>query len=356
MKFLIKYIIFCVFLISFSLSQDIKFFKDEVHMNFKNDLVENITVDKKSNKALVAVGLSAILPGLGQFYLGNRLAGSIYVAVETSLWLTRENYLSDAKISSDLYKQYAQENWSFSKWIRDYYNPTMLEVETQTGFVNGSLKYTSATIIDADNVYDLFIVGDEGDSFDDFYSLSWDQAHSAEFINNEGNVISTSNEQFFKTIYEDVCNTSVELNYICLLDLEGLDQAPSYGTDEYYSLLLDQVNNGIGNVIYSHHLYEGIGKYNMFFAGWKDSGAGYVIQNSGGYDIALSPKKTFYENNLRLNHKENNDKASDLLSIALLNRAISMFNILINNSKIRMSSNLNSSKYASNQIKLSITF
>ena len=94
----------------------------------------------------------------------------------------------------------------------------------------------------------------------------------------------------------------------------------------------------------------------MFFAGWKDSGAGYVIQNSGGYDIALSPKKTFYENNLRLNHKENNDKASDLLSIALLNRAISMFNILINDSKIKMSSNLNSSKYASNQIKLSITF
>jgi len=57
MKFLIKYIISCIFLVSFSLSQNMKFLKDEVHMNFKNDLVENITVDKKSNKALVAVGL-----------------------------------------------------------------------------------------------------------------------------------------------------------------------------------------------------------------------------------------------------------------------------------------------------------
>ena len=326
-------------------------------MNFKNDLVENIDVDKKSNKALVAVGLSAIFPGLGQFYLGNRLAGSIYVAVETSLWLTRENYLSDAKVSSNLYKQYAQENWSFSKWIRDYYNPTMLEVEVQTGFINGSLTYTSATIIETDNVYDLFIVGDEGDPFDDFYSLSWNQAHSAEFIDNGGNVISTSDEQFFKVIYEDICNTSVDFNYICLLDLDGLDEEPAqYGTEEYYDLLLDQIDNKIGSVIYSHHLYEGIGKYNMFFAGWKDSESGYMIQNSGGYDIALSPKKTFYENNLRLNHKENNDKASDLFSIALLNRAISMFNIIINDSKIRMSSNLSSSKYASNQIKLSITF
>ena len=326
-------------------------------MNFKNDLVENIAINKNSNKALVATGLSAIFPGLGQFYLGNRLAGSMYVAVETYLWLKRESYLNDAKVSSNLYKQYAQDNWSFSKWIRDYYNPTMLEVETQVEMIDGSLIYSSATIIETDNVYDLFIIGDEGDSFDDFYSLSWNQAHSAEFINNSGSIISTSDEQLFKTIYEDVCNTNVDLNYICLLDLSDLDAEPAeYGTDSYYNLLLDQINNRIGSVIYSHHLYEGIGKYNMFFAGWEDSGSGYMIQNSGGYDIAMSPKKIFYENNLRLNHKENNDKASDLLSIALLNRAISMFNILINNSKIRMSSNLNSSKYASNQIKLSITF
>ena len=95
----------------------------------------------------------------------------------------------------------------------------------------------------------------------------------------------------------------------------------------------------------------------MFFAGWEDSSIGWVEQNSGGYDLALSNMKNFYEYNLRANHKKNNDRASDLLaSLTLLNRAISVFNILLKDTRMRMSSNLNSSEIGFNEIKLSLKF
>jgi len=192
-----------------------------------------------------------------------------------------------------------------------------------------------------------------------YFYLLWDQGHSAEF-SYEGTIVSTENEATFKTIYLDICNTSANLNYICLLEIESYDDAsdiPEYGTELYYDMLLDQINNRINGVIYSHHLYEGIGKYNMFFAGWDDSGLGEVIAGPGGdFDILNSPHKSFYEHTLRARHKENNNKAGNLLSLLLVNRAVSMFNILLNESRIRVSSDINPSKYATNEIKLSIGF
>ena len=131
---------------------------------------------------------------------------------------------------------------------------------------------------------------------------------------------------------------------------------PDYNSDEYQALLIEQIDSRIDNVIYTHHLYEGVGKYNMFFAGWEDSSIGWVEQNSGGYDLALSNMKNFYEYNLRANHKKNNDKAANLLSLTLLNRAISVFNILLKDTRMRMSSNLNSSEIGFNEIKLSLKF
>ena len=95
----------------------------------------------------------------------------------------------------------------------------------------------------------------------------------------------------------------------------------------------------------------------LFFSGWDDSELGEVVSGPGGdFDILDSPHKLFYEHTLRARHKENNDKAGNLLSLLLVNRAVSMFNILLNESRIRVSSDVNPSKYATNEIKLSIGF
>ncbi len=361
MRFIFKIIIFVLFLLNLIYPLPDIFVKNETQINFKNDSVEEKNVQTspgRFRKSLFAAGLSAVLPGAGQFYLGKKLSGVIYMTIETSLWLTRDHYLDEAVLSSEVYKQYAIEHWNFSKWIRDYYNPSMLEVSTNIQLGLDGLYYTSAFISEPpDDVYSNFLIsGPVDDSL--YFHLLWDHGHTAEF-DYEGTIISTGDNASFIPIYLDVCNTSAELNYICLLNLESYEdenEIPEYGTELYYDMLLNQIDNKINSVIYSHHLYEGIGKYNMFFAGWDDSSDGYIVVDGNGKSLAYSPYKLFYENTLRARHKENNDKAGDLLSLLLVNRAISMFNILLNESRFRVSSDVNPSKYATNEIKLSIGF
>ena len=124
------------------------------------------------NVLIVAVTLSAIIPGLGQFYKGEKVLGSIYLGVETSLWILRDNYLNDARKSSSIYKKYVRDNWNFTKWIRDYYNPTNLDVVVS---INNLNEYESAEISQVDDIYDLFIVNEENeDDFENYFSLSWE--------------------------------------------------------------------------------------------------------------------------------------------------------------------------------------
>ena len=350
MKFYFKHIMCFCFLLNICFSNSLKFSKNQSHINFKNSIKNSINENYNSKNVLVAVTLSSILPGLGQLYQQNRVSGLIYLGIESSLWILRDNYLDEARKSSSIYKDYVRDNWSFSKWIRDYYNPTNLDVSVSMNDLN---EYESAEILNTDDVYNLFVINEDEDNFENYFSLSWNQAHDAQF-SIDGDIYSTSSESF-KTLYQEICNTNESLNYICLLELS--ESTPSdYNSDEYQNLLIEQINARINNVIYTHHLYEGVGKYNMFFAGWEDSKTGWVQQNSGGYNLALSNMKNYYEYTLRENHKKNNDRASDLLTSTLLNRAISVFNILLEDTRIKMSSNLNSSISASKEIKLSIKF
>ena len=359
MRFIFKNIVLFLFLFNLIYPLHDIFVKNEAQINFKNDSVEKKDVIPTNRKALFAAGLSAIFPGAGQFYLGEKLSGAIYMTVETSLWLTRDHYLDEAVLSSEVYKKYARDHWSLSKWIRDYHNPSMLEVSTDIELGPDNLyAYTSAFISEPDDIYSDFLITVSGDD-SLYFHLLWDQGHTAEF-DYEGTIVSTGDNASFIPIYLDVCNTSAQLNYICLLNLESYEdenKIPEYGTESYYDILLNQINNRINGVIYSHHLYEGIGKYNMFFSGWDDSELGEVVSGPGGdFDILDSPHKLFYEHTLRARHKENNDKAGNLLSLLLVNRAVSMFNILLNESKFMVSSDVNPSKYATNEIKLSIGF
>ena len=178
------------------------FLENEVHINFKNDLIEDTKISERKKKALIAAGLSAVIPGIGQLYLGEKIGGMAYLIADASIWLTRDYYLDEVRKSSELYKQYVRDHWSISKWIRDYYNPTMLGIAE-----NG--------IAEPDEVYIWFF----DDSTEDSYQQAWDHSHYAEFYY-EDTVISTSDEVNFKDIYEDICNASVDDDYICFLRFE----------------------------------------------------------------------------------------------------------------------------------------
>ena len=356
MKFVFKIIIFCLFLFNLICAASPIFVTNEIQLSFKNDLVDEVDVTLSNKKSLFAAGLSAVLPGLGQFYLGNKIAGSIYMSVEASLWFTRNYYLDKASSSSEFYKQYVRDYWSFPKLIKDYFNPSMLSVSLEINQQDNLFIYSEAFVEQPDDIYNEFLIPDPDNPNSYYFFPLWKQGHDAEFDYN-GTIVSTTDDATFISIYEDVCNTDANLNYICLLDLSSYtnqSEIPEYGTELYNELLFSQINNKINGVIYSHHLYEGVGKYNMFFAGWNDSYLGEITDGPGGYPILNSPNKLFYEYTLRAGHKENNDKAGNLLSLLLVNRAISMFNILIGESRVNISSNLNPSKYGNNKIKLSI--
>ena len=356
MKFLFKIIIYYLLLFNLICANNPIFLKNEIQLNFKNSLVDEADITISNKKSLFAAGLSAILPGLGQFYLGNKIAGSIYVSVEASLWFTRNYYLDKASSSSESYKQYVRDHWSFPKLIRDYFNPSMLPVSLEINQLDTLFVYSEALIEEPDDIYNEFLILDSDDSNSSYFFPLWEQGHDAEFDYN-GTIVSTADDATFMSIYKDICSTNEDLNYICLLDLSSYSnqsEIPEYGTELYNELLFNQINNKINSVVYSHHLYEGVGKYNMFFAGWDDSYLGEITDGPGGYPILNSPNKLFYEYTLREGHKENNDKAGNLLSLLLVNRAVSMFNILIGESRISISSNLNPSKYGNNKIKLSI--
>ena len=76
-------------------------------------------------------------------------------------------------------------------------------------------------------------------------------------------------------------------------------------------------------------------------------------------DIAYTPKKKHYENVLRANHKDNNNTANDFLSVLLINRAVSIIDIILrknnNNLSLETESNYDiNNRYHINSVKLSI--
>ena len=323
-------IIFFIFLLNISYSFQKSFFKPN-KINFEKELIEDISGSQNNDK-LIGMGLSALFPGAGHFYLGHNDVGAIYTWVELSGWMIRDNYNAKIKKSSRAYKDYAEEHWSLAKWVKDYFNPKNADV-----VFSGCSDAAACVINDEEEVYASFVI-------DDKFSRPWDHSHKIEFMY-EGNDQSTSAEDFENT-YIDICNTDANHNYICL-NANG------------EVATLDDIETILNNedLIYTHHLYEGISKYNMYFSGWDDSAQGYMQQVGSGYNVVYSPNKLYYENTLRAEHKKNNDSANNVLSAILINHAVSVLDIILRSSNISVSteSNFNAiNRYGINKINLSI--
>ena len=299
--------------------------KSPIMLQFENELIENINDDtyKSNREKLIKIGLSALLPGLGHFYSKQYKIGAIYSSLEIGGWITRDYYLSKAKDSSAAYKAYAKENWSLANWFKYYFNP----IGNNAGDIEDWFTHIDEN---GDGIYQI----EEEVPF----RAPWDFSHEIRYYDIDNEKVISTNGNIGKDSYLEICNTSANDNYICNATIEEIEEK-------------------IGDVAYDHHFFEGIGKYNMYFAGFKDNEDAWIQTVRG--KIIYTPYRKYYESVLRANHKDNNNAANDLLSVLLINRAVSILDIILrrNNKKINIDTSSNydmTNRYRINSIKLSI--
>lgn len=253
---------------------------------------------KKPN--LAAFFLSGIFSGTGYFYIGEWEKGVAFSGLEILLWLERDDYLNKNTKDVDLYKEFADTHWTFEKWINDYYSFNDPENPMYNAFT--------------DNVE---------------YKNPWEQSHGIKFYynTNNSNIFNTSSAEF-EVIYETWCG-----------DENG---------ENYESGCLNEIDNFANNItiINDHHHYEGIGKYNLYFAGWDDANieTGWIDTLDNNYRIAYSNNKFYYEKTLRNKAKSSSDSAENMLTAIFITHATSMIDILLNYStknKLNLHSNIN---------------
>jgi len=257
--------------------------KNQLRIELEQSIIDSVDTKQSNKKLFIAMGLSALFSGGGHFYQHNWKKGTIYSSVELLEWIARDHYLN--KADEVPYKKFARENWSVAKWLHDYFDDQ---------------AYGEAIAIN-----DIPL---------------WGHAHKVR-LRYDDKVYDTSLDSFEEK-YRLICNiqsTSLE----CNATREEIEEKVT--------------------AVFDHHLYEGIGKYNMYFAGWEDSEIGELVDYNSYDNIAMSPFKRKYEYKLRADHKEYNDNANNILSAILITHAISMFDILLSDilKKVKFKSKAN---------------
>ena len=306
--------------------------------------------EEKITNPIIAMGLSAVVPGAGQIYNGDWKKGLFFLGLEIISFNQMKKYNKSAESYVREYENYADEYWHIEKWLQDFYL-----------FVDWIPEdYTSLS----ENVF-----YDSNGNYIDIGSYS----HGPNFTYNNN---SYSHRDIYGD-YQSVCGDGTSTNVMdnggsCDLwefsnegyVLNNDDEAPCNPNDSstepncnlHYIMpwgILDFVNNGDLNptpnyssieLIRDHHLYEGIGKYDEFFAGWDDATleeARQVFKN--GTDLATSDKKDFYQN-IRNKSNREFDKEELFLSLIFVNHAVSMFDAFLTSinrtKKVNIESNM----------------
>ena len=98
-------------------------------------IVSEMNIAKSPARATL---MSGLLPGMGQAYLGKWKRSIIYGVIEAvalGTWYTYNNNFANEKRK---YQKYANENWSFSMWLKDYYKWSIDENPYRDIFINES--------------------------------------------------------------------------------------------------------------------------------------------------------------------------------------------------------------------------
>ena len=316
-----KNIIYILFITSFLLPEKNYLQSNSILFVKQSNLVnEEIKIkDKTKKNQFLAMGLSAFIPGAGQIYNGDWKRGVGYLGLELLLWNYRAQYNDEGDKYVRSYKNYADEHWSFSKWIQDFYS--YISVNNQDDVVTSA--FTNNDMCDdfptQQSIY-------ENSSGYNGYCTPWHQAHSIQWIEDSNNdsvydetPYSTKNGSQAGTLFANECGTSYWTNPNCTVDQNNFSNI---------------------QVIKDHHFYEGIGKYNLFFAGWDDTETCLNLSNGNiiNSDVcrwidssgnALSQHKAYYQDVLRDKANESYDKAENALTIIFVNHAVSMFDAFI---------------------------
>jgi len=305
------------------------FFMINVHL-FAEEL-------NRKHKPILAMGLSALLPGAGQFYQGNWQRGLVYLGIEL-LAFERKKYYEDK--SDDYireYKEYANKHWTLEKWISDYYL-----------FNNPNNKYYYAFIKSSDGI--------------ESYKNPWDDSHGPKYYY-DGQYYNTSEENgVFETLYINYLNGTIGCEEVMVT---GGSCALSPGISEGFGWEVDLEGNIIfgddEGLLKDHHLYEGISKYNVYFAGWDDTDeeGGDLITKNGNL-VAMTPHKKYYQS-LRNKSNDEHDKSENFLTLIFINHAASMFDALFTSvlsiKGIKSGLDFNSdSNYKINRMNISFTW
>lgn len=85
----------------------------------------DILADRGNNEAhrkspFLAAGLSAVLPGAGEFYAESYWKSALFVALEATLWTVNIMYNNKGDKQTNFFQNYADEHWSavrYAEWI-----------------------------------------------------------------------------------------------------------------------------------------------------------------------------------------------------------------------------------------------
>ena len=282
----IKTILFFNFFLGLSFSFDQN---EDFNLTFYNFESKNFEV-KKDESISKNMVLSLVMPGLGQYIRGDKKRAALFFGVElTALYLNSlYNERGDDKVSE--YENFSDLHWDFENWIINYdcWNPAYQGINNDCDYSFSNLFSNIETDINGNQIED--------------YLAIWEHSHHINFYYE--NALVSTNDEIFQDIYFDFTTWD-----------------PSIHNDqsfvEFYEI----------EILKDHHFYEGIRKYNMFFAGWDDATTNIeqVIQPSG-YAVATSPNKNLY-NNTWNNSIELYDYAEYAVTALYLNHVISMFDI-----------------------------
>jgi len=276
------------------------FSQSESRNNFNNKNILESVDAKMNNDAFKAFALSAIIPGLGQFYNKNYKRGFAYLSFEIINWSKRSKYLDKGDEFVAQYKDFANEHWKFDRWIRD---------------IN--------LIANPDHPVNSVMLDPDGNFF-----YPWNDSHHIEFYL-DGYLRRTNDsngDNWFENTYKTVCNDAIN-NFQECITTEFINEDGSFA-----------------EIIKDHHFYEGIGKYDLFFAGWDDTrdgecnestsneyGSCSYILLTNNTENAYTDNKIYYQYELRDKANKNYDIAENALTFIFINHAISMLDAFIVN-------------------------
>ena len=245
---------------------------------FDDSKTDSNAYNNVGNEIMKPVAMSLIIPGLGQYKQGRKKVALGFFTLEIALIYLNQFYNDKGNNNVLEYQDYANQHWSFEHWILDYNNHLWNNPDS--------------------DYYDMF--SDPEGNWKEIWMHAHDIAFYVEHKDYQGLYYTSQDDAFGYNLYDDFLG---------------------YGEG-----FMDEYNVSI---IRDHHFYEGIRKYNMFFAGWDDSEE-IQVEVNGGYRVAVSPNKNQY-NGIWNESIEFYDYAEYAITGLYLNHLVSALEIYIKN-------------------------